>query len=229
MPKPAEASELIALEEGAPDYRRGNWWTSFKEARLFIAHGYAEAMSKLKVHEVRALTPWAERAVRSIDQTGWRLQLPSRHWNDCAETQFGAAADEKAMLLPKIVIVIEALNLYAGSVGKDFDGFEEIKIFSAGYRPAGWSEEHHAKEKDSAGWAAFVAGARALGQRDPALLLKDLAQGQHASFGVVELVRTSFPHLEITTEAARRLPRAGVVRASDFLSPHGAPKIKVAV
>jgi hypothetical protein len=220
MPRPKKASDLIVFEEGAPDFRKGNWWATFKEARLFIPRGFMQAMKVLDLNTIEPLLNLTERASKGIAKTDWEDQLPSRHWGICKEAQFKLAAEEKPMVLSKIIITIETLNVYAGIKKISFDGYEQVECFAAGYRADGWNMQLHDEERGGPGFEAFLKGARRLSQEEPELLILDLANGMHATFGVVELLRTSFPDRNIKTKAAQRPPKSGVVPASPYLQAH---------
>lgn len=222
MTRPMRASELIKLEKDAPDFRQGDWWATFKEARLFLARGFAQAMTDLELNTIDPLVAIEAQAARTLDDTEWKKQLPSKHWGDCARPQFRLAANEKPMLLPKAAIAIQALQLYADGLGVEFDAFEAVDLFPAAYRAESWSEDAHEKHKaeQSAEYLAFVAGAEDLKQDHPELLLHDMAKGAHATFGLVELARTTFKSVKIRTAVAQRPGQRGVAPASDWVKPY---------
>jgi hypothetical protein len=225
MPRPNDASDLIRFEAGAEDFRVGDWWSTFKEARLFLPRGFAAAMKTLGLHTVDPLNEFATDAVQAINGTGWKEQLPSKHWNDSAPTQFKSAAGEHPMLLPKIAIAIEALNLYAqrkwaNPKNEVFDGYAVIDFFAAGYWADGWTEEVYGEAKETDAYKKLIKSLRAMSQTHPDIVLHDVAAGKHATHGICTLISAAFPDRELIVRPAQRFPRRGVAPASDMLRPY---------
>lgn len=220
MPRPALGAQLIHLEAGWPDFRRGDWWSTYKEARLFVARGFAETMTTLDLHTVQPLSPFTKPAADDIAaNTRWPISLPvQRHWEDCSRAQLSAAAESKPMLLCKAVIAMEALGRYAAKEGYAVDVYANVKIVPLAYRPDGWGlkdyEDHSSRA--SAEYKRFVEEARRLGQVRPDLILHDMAKGFHATYELARLVRDIFGG-NITVISANRPGQRGVAPASDHI------------
>lgn len=221
MPRPANGRDLITIEAGAPDFRRGNWWSTYKEARVFLLRGFSDAMALLELNSVEHLQRFDQAAAAAVrTQTPWtQEQLAVRsHWVDCSRPQLTRAAAERPMLLTKAVLAMECLQLYAEDKGVAFDVYRSVQIIPAAYRPIGFELQIQIAEKNgnTPGYKSFIQGATRLGQDYPDLLLRDIAKGEHATFPVANLVKTSFVDRDIVVRPAERPGRRGVTPASEY-------------
>ena len=83
MPRPEKGGALISLPSGADDFRIGDWWSSLKEAKLFLPFGFAEVMAALDLISVEPLTRLTATACENIKtKTKWTEQFKVRsHWD----------------------------------------------------------------------------------------------------------------------------------------------------
>jgi hypothetical protein len=232
MPKPARGADLIAIAEGAPDFRRGSWWTIYKEARVFIPRGFPVAMAKLEINSIEHLLAVADRAAASIaTNTKWHSQLGVRsHWQDCARPQLAHAAEERPMLLCKAAIAIECLQLYSDDNALGVDVYEVVSLVPACYRVEGWNMDLYNIERDKLGntkvadeegvlvdYTEFKTKALAAGHRRPDRILEDMAKGLHVTYELASLVVDVFGFYELYVESAKRPGRSGVAPASEHI------------
>lgn len=228
MSRPPRASDLISVRSGETEFRKGDWWSPLKDARLFFPKGFQDAMADLDLNTIEPLLAHSAEAARIVgEETDWTKSLPARlHWRDCARGQFTEASGEKPMLLPKLVIALEALQLYSKSLdpaknpkAAAFDVYKTVTIVPGVYRAQNWTVDAHtaAKQDPDTGYKRFLDEARKLGQEKPELVLHDLAKGLHGTYPVVNLVAQCFRC--VTVEIAVRPPKAGVAPASSWIRP----------
>jgi hypothetical protein len=219
MPRPQRGVDLIVLQAGAFDFRRGDWWSTYKEGRLFLPRGFPEAMAKLDLNSVEPLVRLTEQASKNIVQdTQWTRQLPARnHWSDCSRAQLVMAAEEKPLLLCKAAVAMEALQLFADQEGRTFDAYAEVKLLPASYKLEGWTVDIYTAEKqaNTEAYQLFKVRAVELFQNRPDLLLHDFAKGLHGTFELIKLAKDTFNKYELEIVGAHRPGQAGIAPASD--------------
>lgn len=222
MPRPKDLAELVVIEDGAPDFRRGPWWDVFKLARVFIVTGYEEAMQLAGLNTSQPIVAKLKGAYERIStETSWLKDYDGKkQWESTASSQVFLATHGEAMLLTKAAVCIEALQLAADEREvKNFDVYDIVNVVPAAYAIRNFNPEVLASLKED-GLAAQIANAieDSFALEHSGRILTDMANGNYVTYSIAKSVLDLLPKpRQFSIVPAFRPGQQGVKPASSSL------------